>query len=309
MHIKEKVFEIYTNKDIKQDLVLINLPDIHFCQQMNPIELKILKENLTLIKPNAIFLSGDTIDSVDEIQNELNKNLIYNFLEQIALIAPTFMSLDWHDYLTMKDKSTKGNSHSSEWIGDYYRWVNAIENIQNFTVLKPEDKEIIGLTYNIDIVGHSINPNLITKRSYTDIKIVYLQALQNWYKQLSINFKHFNIMLYHNPQPFYNESGLMSSSELGIKGIDLILSGHLHAGMRPDMLEIFEKIIKIGLINPEKNTLLPKYVEGLFQNEDLINIISRGYTKMPYTAGDLMYKVANKVYSKRNYDVITLKKV
>ena len=230
--------------------------------------------------PDYIIITGDTIDN-PKITKEKDKiKLLLKFFENIKKDTKIIIGLGNHDITTENDKL-------------FFQNLNELENIFFLDNDKYEDNLIYisGIT-----LPHNYYYN-ITKKESPEVLIEHLYRCDNLIKKLPK--EKFKISLIHSPINLTNKQALNL-----LKEYDLILSGHTHNGMVPDLLE---KLFKnnSGLIAPNKN-LFPKIVKGKIEKNNLTIIINGGITKLSLSSAKILNKL-NFIYN-MSINKITVKK-
>ena len=114
----------------------------------------------------------------------------------------------------------------------------------------------------------------------------------------------YNILLCHSPVNVLDDEVLEKTKLLS--NIDLILSGHMHNGMVPPILE---KIWKgnSGIITPSKK-LYPKAktTRGIIKKQNKVLIISGGITKLSFSSPEILHPF-NEFYP-MNMEIIDIEK-
>ena len=115
MKLIEKNYKI-TNPKIVGSTKIISITDIH----SNYYLINIVKE-LININPSLIIISGDTIDSIDNSNN----NLIFDALKYLSNSIPTFISYGNHDTVKFIEKK-EVDTHNEEFFNKLKTQTNCI---------------------------------------------------------------------------------------------------------------------------------------------------------------------------------------
>lgn len=208
-----------TTKDIiyvpntKSKINIIQISDLHYSSLISEKKLSKIIHKINESKPDYIVITGDTIDSTESINNENRIKIILNFLESLASISKTILSLGNHDFYKRKNKNITFNYPKEFW--------NQVKNIPNLYLLnneiyKNEEIEFFGYTqpknYYWAKKKEEINENVILKD---------LQTKKSFLKKSSVP----KIGLIHSPSCITNEKIIKE-----LQNFDLILSGHMHNG-------------------------------------------------------------------------------
>lgn len=244
MKIINKNYNI--SSDLNKRIVLIS--DIHYSSKKDIKVLNYVLDNIKKIKPNYICIPGDIINK-SKINDE---ELFIEWLKKISIVCKVIVSIGNHEFYINKYKKVYGLNK---------KFFNKISSIDNLYLL--DNKNIIidninfmGLTQPIDFY-------------YNESK-----NLKNFDKniiKLKTNKKYYNILLCHSPVNIVNSNKL--------NNIDLVLCGHMHGGVVPN---IMRKLFKTnGFINPQLK-LFPKKVYGYIKIKETNIIITSGIRVLPF---------------------------
>ncbi len=300
MDIRINCSNVYTRKNIKEKSI-VTLSDVHFSNDFFISRLFQLINILKEIKPDVICIPGDFLDTLDDSITQ--RQSIIDILKEFSRIAKTCMSFAAHDY-----SSVMTNEERNRIQKIYFSQLKNIDS--NFIPLLPDEKTVIDLG-DTTISGYSLPLDAPYYLENIDALISYIAS---YVASLGLSPKDYNILSCHSPISFFDESGLKSKYKMSIDEINLILSGHYHAGLMPKFLQF----LNCGLIAPGKKpfTTIPHNIVGLFSNpcEDFNVAISRGFLKIPGTVktelgsvGKLLYQL-NNVY-KPDIDFVRIKKM
>ncbi len=256
--LKVNTYNFKTNKNVNITVAL--LADIHYSNKFeleNNIINK-LKEN----KVDYIILAGDIIDTTDYLDNEKNRNKLVKFIENLSKITKVFLVLGGHDLEITYNKKYEFDKRIKIWKEMFI-------NKNNIYILDND-------TYNdsnINIIGITLTSDYYHKIPYEneeELNKILKNTNYNIYKTK------YNILVLHSPQKI-----LCKQNHPLIKGIDLILCGHMHAGVVPKMLRWIPT--SRGFISPQKR-LFPKYSYGLsklkIENIETKLLVTGGVTKL-----------------------------
>lgn len=236
----EKLNEAFDNYKI------IQLSDIHsqyFGENHIKLINKIKKES-----PDLIVITGDLVDA-----NRFDFETGVSLIKQLVELSPVYYVYGNHEMILNDDPENNSFKVALEKLGV------TILNNKNTTIEKDG--------YHFNLLGIQ-DPSTVYKdetlnhlRTQTDITEEELMRVTS-----DINEDYFTVLLAHRPEqfPLYSEFN-----------IDLILSGHTHAGQF--------RIPFFGGIYAPNQGFLPKYIEGLYSEENSTMLISRGlgYSKIP----------------------------
>ena len=242
-----------TNSKLDDYLKAFLISDIH--NNYKALEKAI--EYIKIKSPDIVLIPGDVIDSIDENHLELFKTMV-----KLCSIARVYISIGNHDNVTYKN--VIGNDRSMP--TDNY---NFFENLKDYCEVFINTNEGINIGNNIELFG--VTPPYQWYPTGED-----KEFFQKFMQQYHFNEDTFNLVLSHSPNGFIYNNQLICD-----KDIDLILSGHNHGGMVP---QIIQDILKngFGLFGPYAKILFPN-AYGIYENENSSLIISNGVTKVSAT--------------------------
>ena len=258
---------IYNNK-ITKDISLLHISDIHFNKDFSDKKFNKIKEEIFKNNPDYVLITGDTIDESSVIKDKLNIRRLLVFLTDISNRTKIIMSLGNHDIFSNDD----------------YKFFKKINDLKNIYVLN-NDCYVDECVY---ISGFTL-PNEyyynITKEESKELLLDHLKK----YKKLTNNLPVFipKISLIHSP---------IKLTELDVltmlKEYDLLLSGHTHGGMVPNILSKFFKR-NYGLVAPNKQ-IFPEVARGKIEknigNKKITIIINGGITKLGERSAKMLKK-------------------
>lgn len=277
--IKNKHYLIY-DKNINSSKNIALLADIHYSNIFKDQKFKLIKDNLYSNKPNYICIPGDIIDSTNILDDTKKQQTFLDFFEDIGGIAPTFISLGSHDFTRLD-----GNNWSVDYNEKWFKELNSIDNVH----LLHDSKYDCG---DITFTGYTANYQYY----YNDTKEESKEILINYLNKHSIkqDDNKCNILLFHSPIRIIDPEILSLDA---LKNIRLILTGHMHNGMIPPILDGLINNNK-GLIAPNKS-LFPDNARGkktkMIDNKTVDMVISSGITKLQECAPSILHPF-NEIY-------------
>ena len=303
------------NENINTDLRFCVINDIHFSQNISSKKLEKIIDKIVFLHPDYILLPGDLIDSTDILEEKKEELRLLNWLEELGMVAPTFISLGGHDFYkkNLTDKYKKWDYNFPK------KFINKANKIDSVHILDNKSYE----DENVFITGYTqsmkyYHPDNMKKASIfkptSEDKDLMLREL----KLLNIKTKRkkedkVKIILIHSPIYLTNPD-----IEKELKDYDYFFSGHMHNGCVPPVLyEIWNS--KRGLISPhmklfatnERNTLKKKEdklivngpittfheCSGIFKK---LNFLYPSYMSVLDLTTDKSYET-KKVYTKKKY--------
>lgn len=255
--MKTNIF--YTKKEIKE-IKLALISDIHYYtpNYNTKILISIIKQ-IKQENPNYICIIGDILDESKYTELEELKN----FFNELAYIAPVFVTLGNHDEKTYKNG--KCEYLNNPVLKNMLKKGNKIHFLRDNAI-----------TIN-NITFYGFNPS----HTYYKNKEDFLSFVEEAKKlKGNLSKENYNIVLCHSPINIYKF--IKENQEHFLSKADIILSGHMHNGCLPKCISDFiNKKLKSSrtLISPQK-TLFPKYAQGRIYNELTDGYTTRGIIKL-----------------------------
>lgn len=269
--MQKRTYYIKSNK-IAERKKLFLLSDIHFRYGFPTKKLAQILMQAELAEPDYICIAGDLIN---DAKNPGDLNLLSPFLDSLSKVAPIVMGFGNHDLL-----GRDGN----EWI--YYineEYFNLLLNTPKLHLIdnrswKDKDIEFTGITMPYDYYERC-HESLEYTKTYMDT--IACSLLNKQQEDL------YQILFFHSPISIL-ELASQNSLEC-LKRTDLILSGHLHGGLTPPLLEFFLRYRGIvGPLNLADRIVYPNYVRGHMQFKDMNAIVSTGISKLNIPITDII---------------------
>lgn len=249
-----KSYKLNTKKI--NDKLIISISDIHYDSKNDIKKLNNIKYSIEKIKPSFICIVGDLIDK--PIIND--EDLLINWLKELSKISEVIISLGNHDYIYSRNKGYFYNE----------KFFSKIKKIKGVKLLDNEvytcsDINFIGITNSIDYY-----------KSHESVECFIKEV-----SRLKLNFdkNNYNILLCHSPIAI-TESKVLKNCSI-FKNIDLVLCGHMHAGIVPNILRPLLK--NRGFISPSKKKLFINNAYGYLCKNNIDFVISGGITKASKT--------------------------
>lgn len=282
--IKRQVDIIY-NDNVKRDLTIIHIADIHFNKDTKYQKLNKIKEEIIKNNPDYLVITGDLLDEPSITKNKYKIKELLLFLTELSKFSKILISLGNHDIFKESDKI-------------FFKKLNEINNIYVLDNEAYQDEFIY-------ISGLTLPTNYYYNMSHSESLEVLLEHLDN-HPSLINNLppKYPKVMLIHSPIKLTNQEVIKKLHEY-----NLLLSGHMHGGMIPDFLSRFFKP-NMGIIAPNKK-LFPEVsrgkIEKYYQNKKLTLIITGGITKLSVRSTKILNKL-NFIYNISINKIIITKK-
>lgn len=255
--------------NIKKDIRIALLSDIHYSKKFNVDNLYNINKNLEEIKPDYICMPGDIIDGNYLLKDNPNNDSFLKWIESLGKITKVIISVGNHDINIDKD-------FNRYWNDEFF---NKMRNIDNVYFLD-------NLSYEDDIVKFIGYTSIYDHNDILEDNNTYINHFNEIFNDLD-NSK-YNILMCHSPRVVLRDEIF---TKLNVyKNINMVLSGHMHNGM---YLPIMEKIDKSnrGIISPYKR-LFPKIARGHvrknYDNHSVDYIISGGVTKLSQSSSKFL---------------------
>lgn len=261
----EIVKNILSSKKLKKDITFIHIGDIHYNETTSTKKLEYIKYAIEDAHPDYIFITGDLLDRPKITKNKEKIKLLVSWLNSLGNIAKVFISLGNHDIILEED----------------YKFFNKLNDINNIYVLNNQSYE----DEKVFISGFTLPTNYYYNIEKHEDENALLETLQNNFNLVTnLPKKKYKVALIHSPI-------LLSEKKVieKLKEYDLILSGHMHNGLIP---KILDKIIKnnYGLISPDKR-LFAKNTRGKIKTKYYTIIITGGITKLSPSSTKILSKL------------------
>lgn len=261
----EIIKNILSSKKLKKDITFIHIGDIHYNETTSAKKLEYIKYAIEDAHPDYIFITGDLLDRPKITKNKEKIKLLVSWLNSLGNIAKVFISLGNHDIILEED----------------YKFFNKLNDINNIYVLNNQSYE----DENVFISGFTLPTNYYYNIEKHEDENALLETLQNNFNLVTnLPKKKYKVALIHSPI-------LLSEKKVieKLKEYDLILSGHMHNGLIP---RILDKIIKnnYGLISPDKR-FFAKNTRGKIKTKYYTIIITGGITKLSPSSTKILSKL------------------
>lgn len=262
---KIEIKKDYIYKKEIPKLLIYHMADIHFSINIKQKLFDKIKKQVELDKPNYIFITGDILDTPVIVKNKTKIKELVKFLTDLGEISKVIISLGNHDIINTKDLS-------------FFNKLNELKNIYvlNNSIYKDEYIYVYG-----NALPSEYYYNVVREESLE----ILLDSLKNNAKLITkLDNKKLNIAMFHSPICILKEEAITKLQEF-----DIILSGHMHNGMLPNIISKYSKTTK-GIIAPGKK-LFPKICRGKINKFKTSIIITGGITKLSSASGKIISKL------------------
>lgn len=269
----------------KHNIRIISIGDIHFGQKMKIQKVMRAFKLAESLNPDYICLVGDNIDTTNVIDEENKKLEFLELMKYSGSVAPTMVSLADHDQrYRFEDGHTKIDFRDGFW-----NCVNAIPNVHVLDNSSYEDDKVRFLGYTLPSYYYHGKYELPKysncKMDRLDEDVDVLIENMNFYGEMFESYNYgdkYSAVLFHSPQNVDNED-----VSYHLRGFDHILSGHMHEGCVPPILDDLIPGNK-GIISPQK-TLFPGKSRGIIKTGyGSLCIINGGITKIHESANAVL---------------------
>lgn len=220
--------------------------DWHISPIISERQAEFLQEAVDVVKPDAIILQGDMVDSPAELQRETSLEKLMHELKICSDKAPTMLVLGGHDYLTSTDpvESLKESSLPL--------WRKICKKCKVKLLMNESYEPIPGVAFYGLFQDERCTVGLDKngREEHDGNADGFLEQLNE------INFK----LDTKKVNWFVSHAPLLSKEVISkLSGFDVLSFGHTHGGIVPRGLdEVFEALgINVGLISPKKEPLPP----------------------------------------------------
>ena len=232
---------------IKNNIKICIISDIHFSKNVKDEKLNNLINALTEIAPKYILIPGDTINSINSLDEKEEKERLYLFLKKLGSIAPTFICLGNHDvgykYYDTKSKIQTKYKYPKNIIDE----INKIKNIYLMDNASYENNEIFitGHTQFKDYY-HYDHAKTSIFHPIKENKENMINSLKKLNEKTTLPKNKIKILLTHSPIYLKDENVINI-----IDDYDYFVSGHMHNGCVIPLLDKIWHSDK-GIIAPSR---------------------------------------------------------
>lgn len=261
---KTTIHSIYNDR-VKGVTRIVMISDIHISENTKEEVLDNIVRKISTYKPDYICIPGDLIDYAEVIEDLRIKKMTLQFLNNLSSLCPVILSIGNHDFSAHGDK---------DWVCYYNKdFFGEVGSINGLTLVD-NDSFFDGKVF---ISGYSQPFDFYFNSSHEDTEVMKkdLEKLKNIT----------SVKQYETPRICLIHSPLrLDESDINVyfKDYDLLMSGHMHEGIMPPILD---EIIpgNRGLIAPSK-FLFPKNARGIVKLENNYLVISGGIVKFSSSA-------------------------
>lgn len=279
-----------TNPNISSDRQIAYLSDVH--SDITKLEdvIKVLKDN----KIKILLIGGDTVDSTKDYKS---KAKLRELFEELSKTMKIYIGMGNHEFLhytkdvdgVLSEVKSKDIKYWNEMSSMHNVYVSELP-VEGSTVTKwyfDKDIDITALNFPIDFyLNNERRKDFLKQLKVMDDSI--------------INKRKYNILLCHTPRNLVRK-GLICEDIDCLKGFNIILSGHMHAGLVPKSLR--SNNFGVGFVGPHAS-VLPEYAYGLVVNRGIAVLTTGGVTKVTKSANPNASRVINRAFVKNKLNSI-----
>ncbi len=276
IRIKEYLLE---DKRVSKDMRILVVSDVH----SDVAKLERVARLLEDYPVDLILFPGDIFDTFDN----KNNTQVCDIIGDMGKSSNVVVGRGNHDLLIIRKNYL--------YVNNDYRYFSYLENECNVkTILADEVLDIDGL----EIVSLAL-PFSWYKYD-KESKVAFKEYLDTYFSKHDFDDK-MRIMLLHSANGLLDTSGLSEE----VDKVNLIVSGHNHAGLLPNFLQPLSH--NRGLIGPNMRFFMPNSY-GYFTKGDTSLVMSSGLTKMGVShSAPFITKLTNKLLGS-DVDLINLSK-
>lgn len=274
--IQNTNYVIYT-ENIKKDLSVTCLSDLHFSPSVKNKKLNLISSGIDKVNPSYVFISGDTVDSLNMIDNDSELERLLNWFSIIASKRPIIIGIGDHDQYI---KTATGRKFSEP-----KRLIEAINSIGSSnihfldnSVYEDENIYVCGYTQTIDYFNYPKYNSTIFHPIPEDKERLIKELKELLGKIGTIPEDKPTFLLTHSPI-YLSDSDI----QLLLNAFCYYITGHTHSGcVFPELDKIWKS--KEGIIAPNKE-FNPNNVRNTLQNENDKLLTNGAMTTFQYCSG------------------------
>lgn len=249
-----RINKTYYQVDSEFDKKIVLISDLHYYSKFDIDKFNKILNEIVEIKPDFICIPGDFID--EAVVHDMD--LFIKYLKLLSKVCKVIISLGNHDIAI---RSSNTYYYNNEFF-------NRISKINNVSLLNNKTIDIDDICF----VGINLGSDYY---NYDNCKKEFRKKLNSIN---DIDPKKYNILLCHCPMTVTKDDIVDKLTDK----IDLVLCGHMHGGLTP---QIFQKILKNKvLISPNKHHFFVKDSYGYLKKESVHYIITSGVTKLSHSS-------------------------
>ena len=274
-----------TNPLLKRFKRVASFADVHSDYK----KLETIKDIIKELKVTTVLIQGDLIESV--LGSEYSKDRIAEIIQEISKFASVIFQYGNHDTVYALGEPEEDRERL---LAENYAYWSRLKDTENvFIPSIPEKGAVatrINLTDDIDVSTVSFPPDYYWFHEHEG----EFEGLINILEDIKLDLHKYNILLAHSPKHIIKGNTI----DERLKKYNLILSGHMHAGMIPHGLR---KSSRVGFLGPGKS-IFPNNSYGIVEDDNTISITTGGVTKI--SASNVASPLNNTIGVKQLLDVV-----
>lgn len=284
---KYKITSPFYNFENKKVLVA---SDIHVHKHVDKQIFYLLLQKCEMLKPDFILVPGDIVENNGFLLDRNEKDFLEFFIKELSQICPVIIVPGNHDvgnFNSLKDRVNLQSDKSASISLAAIKYFESWNRFNNVYFLNNQQVELSGINF----IGFS--PNIMTYISYDNPEIQEIFINDYLKNNFIINKNSYNVLLTHSPillTQNYVKQMLPDVSELS----DLIVTGHLHDGYLPKVLDKYFEKTNFGLfitpfVSPKKGLIC----RGVHDYGRGYLMVSQGFRK--YTADIPLFRTLERI--------------
>lgn len=249
---------IYSDKLLSNKKILL-VSDIHKQKDKKENHLFLIKKELgqEFNDLDYILIPGDIVNDANDLASTSFKNQLQDYLQEFTENKKTIVSPGNHDQMTL-NSSKKWENSNLELI------FSGLSDIPNLKVLRNGEK-----IQDNEIAFSAFTPHVSYYTKEKESIEFYRNEFYENYNEKLFESENYNILLTHEPQSIIKLSRITNHCIQA--NTDLVVSGHMHNGLLPNVLNLLCK--NRGILSPQFE-LFPEFAQGIYQTEDTQFIIN-----------------------------------
>lgn len=264
----ELINSYYYKSDKEANVVVAS--DIHYHAHVDKEIYSLLVKYVRETNPDFVLMPGDLIETIDFIDNPKEREFFESIIKSIAEVSPVIIVPGNHEIGNFQPDNFLSRKYS--YNAKAIKYFESLNRFKNVYFLNNEQTKIK------DIMFLGFNPRLATYLKSNDDKTNNM-FMEDYLKSgLKMAEADYNVLLAHNPILFKNKSVQNSISDF--KKTDLVVSGHLHDGYMPKVLDKYLGNTSAGLFFTPKALPYPGiWCRGVHDFGRGYIFISQGFRK------------------------------
>lgn len=237
---------IYTDK-IKKGKKMLVYSDLHLgFKKGNDLNQILEIQELKPENYDCILIPGDIVHFATVVKDDYKLKEMLTTLKKLTGSTPVYYVLGNHDQYK--------RLHFEGWEAESsLKLCKELYELGNFIQL---ENGIVNFDGEVELKGFNISSDYYLNKHESDE--AFLQEYQEFRNSSKFSKQHFSIFMLHDSKAFYRLS--QNSGSVIESNTDLVLSGHMHAGLTPNFCQGF--LDGRGIISPDFK-VCPEYAYGV----------------------------------------------